>query len=111
MVQALKIAPAPRPVRPTPSPNPEGPVQPQDVPDLSDIPLGDGQTDLQIHDDGATLTTQINGVPVTLGIDRNGVRVQPSGKLPTPSPTPAPTFDPTIRDRAPARNTGPQPER
>jgi penicillin-binding protein 1A len=111
MVQALKIAPAPRPVRPTPSPNPEGPVQPQDVPDLSDIPLGDGQSDLQIHDDGATLTTNINGVPVTLGIDRNGVRVQPTGKLPTPSPTPAPTFDPTIRDRAPARNTGPQPER
>jgi penicillin-binding protein 1A len=109
MVQALKIAPAPRPVRPTPSPNPEGPVQPQDVPDLSDIPLGDGQTDLRIHDDGATLTTNINGVPVTLGIDRNGVRVQPTGKLPTPSPTP--TFDPASRDRAPARNTGPPPER
>ena len=86
-------------------------MQPQDVPDLSDIPLGDGQSDLQIHDDGATLTTNINGVPVTLGIDRNGVRVQPTGKLPTPSATPVPTFDPTIRDRAPARNTGPQPER
>ena len=98
-------------MRPSPSPNPEGPVQPQDVPDLGDIPLGDGDTNLQIRDDGATLTTSINGVPVTLGVDRNGVRVQPVGKLPTPSPTPVPTVDPAIRDRAPARNTGPQPER
>jgi penicillin-binding protein 1A len=111
MVQALKIAPAPRPVNPTPSPNPDGPVQPQDLPDLGDIPLGDGQTDLHIHDDGATLTTQINGVPVTLGIDRNGLRVQPTGRLPIPTPSPVPTIDPAIRDRAPARNTGPQPGR
>ncbi len=112
MVQALKIAPAPRPVRPTPSPNPDGPVQPQDVPDLGDIPLGDGEASLQIHDDGATLTTNINGVPTDLRIDRNGLRVQPAGKLPTPSPTPPPTFDEVIRpDRPPPRNTGPQPER
>jgi penicillin-binding protein 1A len=112
MAQALRLAPAPKPVRPTPSPNPEGPVQPQDVPNLGDIPLGDGQTNLQIGDDGATITTNINGVPVTVGLDRNGLRVQPAGKLPTPSPTPAPTVDPVTRpDRVPERNTAPQPER
>ncbi|MGZ3247676.1 MAG: transglycosylase domain-containing protein [Croceibacterium sp.] len=113
MVQALNIAPAPRPVRPTPSPNPEGPVQPQDVQDLGEIPLGDGQSSLQIHDNGATLTTNIiNGMPVDLRIDRNGLRVQPTGKLPTPSPAPLPTGDPAIRpDRAPSRSTGPQPAR
>ena len=112
MVQALNIAPAPRPVRPTPSPNPEGPVQPQDVQDLGEIPLGDGQSSLQIQDNGATLTTNINGVPVDLRIDKNGLRVQPTGKLPTPSPAPLPTGDPAIRpDRARPRSTGPQPAR
>jgi penicillin-binding protein 1A len=112
MARALRLAPAPKPVRPTPSPNPEGPVQPQDVPNLGDIPLGDGQTNLQIGDDGATITTNIYGVPVTVGLDRNGLRVQPAGKLPTPSPTPAPTVDPVTRpDRVPERNTAPQPER
>ena len=112
MAQALRLAPAPRPQSPTPSPNPEGPVQPQDVPNLGDIPLGDSQTNLQIGDGGATLTTNINGVPVTVGLDRNGLRVQPTGKLPTPSPEPLPTIEPLIRpDRVPERNTAPQPER
>jgi penicillin-binding protein 1A len=111
MAQALRLTPAPKPVRPTPSPNPEGPVQPQDVPDLGDIPLGDGQTSLRIGDDGATITTTIDGVPTDLRIDRNGLRVQPTGGQPTPSPTP-PTFDEVIPpDRSRTRNTGPQPER
>jgi penicillin-binding protein 1A len=105
MAQALNLAPAPRPARPTPSPNPEGPVQPQDVPDLGDIPVGD--TDLQVDENGATISTSINGVPVNVRLDRNGLAVQPGGKLPTP--TPAPTGPPT--DRAPARNTAPVPER
>jgi penicillin-binding protein 1A len=111
MAQALRLTPVPKPVRPTPSPNPEGPVQPQDVPDLDAIPLGDGQTSLRIGDDGATITTTIDGVPTDLRIDRNGLRVQPTGKLPTPSPTP-PTFDEVIPpDKSPSRNTTPQPER
>ena len=111
MAQALRLTPSPKPVRPTPSPNPEGPVQPQDVPDLGAIPLGDGQTSLRIGDDGATITTTINGVPTDLRIDRNGLRVQPTGGLPAPSPTP-PTFDEVIPpDRSQPRNTAPQPGR
>lgn len=111
MAQALRLTPAPKPVRPTLSPNPEGPVQPQDVPDLGAIPLGDGQTSLRIGDDGATITTTINGVPTDLRIDRNGLRVQPTGGLPAPSPTP-PTFDEVIPpDRSQPRNTAPQPGR
>ena len=50
------------PPRPTPSPDPSGPVQPQDVPDLGDIPLGDGRR-LIINDDEAVLSTDIEGVP------------------------------------------------
>jgi penicillin-binding protein 1A len=107
MAQALNLAPAPRPARPTPSPNPEGPVQPQDVPDLGDIPTAGDDTDLQVDENGATLTTSINGVPVNVRLDRNGLAVQPTGKLPTP--TPAPTGPPP--DRAPARSTAPPAER
>jgi penicillin-binding protein 1A len=89
-------------------------VQPQDVPDLNDIPLGDGDTSLQIRDDGATLTTNINGVPVDVRVDRNGFSVQPSGRIPVPSPSPSPlpTLAPPIRPgTAPERNTGPPQER
>jgi penicillin-binding protein 1A len=109
MMQALKLAPAPRP-SPTPAPNPNGPVQPQDVQDLGDIPLGDGQTSLQIHDNGATLTGDINGVPINVRLDKNGLSVQPTGRIPIPSPSPIPTQ--AIRpDTTPERNTGPPPER
>jgi penicillin-binding protein 1A len=112
MVQALRLAPAPRPVTPTPSPNPSGPVQPQDVPNLGDIPLGDGDGNLQLHDDGATITTNINGVPVNVRLDRNGFSVQPTGRIPVP--TPSTPFGPTPAIRAgtaPERNTTPPPER
>ena len=111
MMQALKLGPT-APVSPTPAPNPNGPVQPQDVPDINDIPLGDGDTSLQIHDDGATLTTNINGVPVDVRVDRNGFSVQPSGRIPIPSPAPLPSFAPPTRPgTAPERNTGPAQER
>lgn len=112
MAQALRLTAAPKPVRPTPSPNPEGPVQPQDVPDLDAIPLGDGESSLRIGEDGATITTNINGVPTDVRIDRNGVRMQPTGRLPTPSPVPPPSFDQVIPpDRPQPRNTAPRPER
>jgi penicillin-binding protein 1A len=111
MARALNLAPPPHPASPTPSPNPEGPVQPQDVPDLRDIPLGDdSDTGLQVDDGGASLTTNINGVPVNVRLDRNGLSVQPTGKLPTPTPAPAPPVPPPP-DREPGRNTAPAPGR
>ncbi len=51
------------PPRPVPSPDPSGPVQPQDVPDLQDIPLGDGRR-LIVNDEEAVLSTEIEGVPL-----------------------------------------------
>jgi penicillin-binding protein 1A len=89
MVQALGQGVAPRPARPVPAPNPSGPVQPQDVPNLSDIPLGDGKSTLQISDQGAVVSTAINGVPVDLHIDKNGLRVEPAAPA-SPSPSPKP---------------------
>jgi len=55
------------PPRPTPSPDPSGPVKPMDVPDLEDIPLGDGRR-IIIRDGEAVLVTEIEGVPVEIGV-------------------------------------------
>jgi len=55
------------PPRATPSPDPSGPVQPQDVPDLQDIPLGNDRR-LIISDDEAIFSTDIEGVPLELRV-------------------------------------------
>ena len=74
MRQALGARVAPTPARPTPSPNPSGPVEPLDVPDLSAIPLGDdGQ--LSIDRGGATISTSIDGKPVNVRLDPKDIGV------------------------------------
>ena len=78
MSRALGLQPAPRPA-PSASPNPEGPIQPQDVPDVGDIPLGEG-TRLNLRDGGAVLSTDIRGVPFDVRVDRNGLRVDRNGQ-------------------------------
>jgi len=92
MSQALGERSAP--TRPRPSPNPSGPVEPQDVPELGDIPLGDNAS-LRVGEGGATISGEIQGVPVDLRIDRNGVQVEPGARnreqdVPAESPTPRP---------------------
>jgi penicillin-binding protein 1A len=91
MGQAIGVRSAP--ARPQPSPNPSGPIEPQDVPDLGDIPLGENAS-VRIGEGGATISGQIEGVPVDLRIDRNGVQVEPgarnrerdvAGEPPTPA--------------------------
>jgi penicillin-binding protein 1A len=77
MQQALGDRGAPSPVRP--SPDPSGPVEPLDVPELGDIPLGEG-ANLRIGEGGATISGEIEGVPVDLRIDRNGVRIDPGAR-------------------------------
>ncbi len=61
------------PPRPTPTPDPSGPVKPLDVPNLEDIPLGDGRR-LIIRDGEAVIVTDIDGVPVEVGVDGDGAR-------------------------------------
>lgn len=87
MAQALGKGAAPRPARPTPLPDPSGPVQPQDVPELGDIPLGDGRSRLSIGEGEAVLSTEIDGMPVDLRVNQNGLRVEPGARA---SPSPAP---------------------
>jgi penicillin-binding protein 1A len=81
MQQALgeKAAPAPRPA------DPRGPVQPLDVPSLEDVPelpefqLGDG-TRLRIGDGEAGLQLNVDGQPVDVRLDNNGLRMERNGE-------------------------------
>ncbi|WP_305096641.1 transglycosylase domain-containing protein [Croceibacterium aestuarii] len=89
MTQALGRQVAPKP---TSRPNPQGPVKPLDVPDVGDIPLGDSGATLNIDSGGATINGEVEGVPVGVRIDANGVQLQPQA-APTapPQPQPAPS--------------------
>jgi penicillin-binding protein 1A len=79
--------------RPTPRPkaaDPDGPVQPLDVPEIGDIPVGD-DSHIRIEDGQAVLSTKVDGVPLDLRLDGQGLRVGPgAGATPTPTPSPAP---------------------
>jgi len=62
------------PSRPRPSPNPSGPVEQLDIPDLGDMGIGE-DPDVEIDENGAVISGEIDGQPVDLRIDRNGVRL------------------------------------
>ncbi len=56
--------------------DPAGPVQPLDVPDLDDIPLGDGGSRLRVREgEGVTLSTEVEGIPLDINLDENGISV------------------------------------
>lgn len=58
-------------------PDPEGPVQPLDVPELEDIPIGDGNSQLSIEEGAVTLSTDIEGIPVEIRLTEDGLQVEP----------------------------------
>jgi len=80
---ALKVEAAPVPKADT-SPDPEGPVQPLDMPE-GEIPIGQDGTSLQIDGNGVTLKQE--GVPVEVRVNEGGVVVQP---VPSPAPSSPP---------------------
>jgi len=88
MSQALGKKVAPAPARATEAPDPAGPVQPLDIPDLGEIPLGDTGARLRVENNGATISTEAAGIPVDVRIDGNGVSFQP---IPPPQPSPQAT--------------------
>jgi penicillin-binding protein 1A len=92
MSQALgERAARPRP-RVTASPDPRGPVQPLDVPEIGDIPIGENAR-IGIRQDGAVISTEIGGVPVDLRVNRNGVQVEPAEAPPAQERTPVDPAD------------------
>ena len=68
---ALEL-PAPRP---SASPDPQGPVQPLDIDEGEEIPLGDDGTVLRFEEDGLILSQ--DGVPVEFRIDEDGFTIEP----------------------------------
>ena len=56
-------------------PDPEGPVQPLDIEEGEEIPLGEDGTSLRFENDGVVLTQ--DGVPVELRLDEEGFRIEP----------------------------------
>jgi len=91
MREALGRGVAPQRPRPTVSPDPEGPIQPQDVPGLEDIPLGTDGASIRIEPSGAILSTEIEGVPIDVRVGEEGVRVEPRATgQPRPAAEPSP---------------------
>ena len=91
MSQALgpKVVPAKR--KATPQPDPSGPVQPLDVPEGADIPIGTDGTNLRVKQGEAVLSTQVNGMPVDVRLTNDGLTVAPGTSAPRSSPSPAPS--------------------
>ncbi|WP_296718279.1 transglycosylase domain-containing protein [Erythrobacter sp.] len=84
MRAALKLEAAPPP-RATESPDPEGPVQPLDIGEGEEIPLGEDGTTLRIDGGGVTLSQE--GVPIEVRLGEGGVVIQPAA-TPTPGSPP-----------------------
>jgi penicillin-binding protein 1A len=81
---ALKLEAAPQP-KTTASPDPEGPVQPLDIEEGAEIPVGENGATLRIDGNGVTLSQE--GVPVELRLGEEGLVVQPA---PSPGASPPP---------------------
>ncbi len=77
MAQAVKGAAPRAPIRKVePRPDPEGPVEPLDLPDM---PINIGDTDVRVNEDeGVTVTTDIDGIPVDVTLGREGLNVRPA---------------------------------
>lgn len=62
-------------VEPTQRPDPDGPIQPFDISDIGDIPLGEDGSSLSIEEDGLIVSTEIDGVPVRFELTEDGLQV------------------------------------
>ena len=74
MGQAVKGAgPKPKP-KPVIVPNPDGPIEPLDLPDIPDLPIG--SPDIRVDPDtGVTVSGEIEGIPLDLTIGKDGVNL------------------------------------
>jgi penicillin-binding protein 1A len=71
------------------APDPEGPIEPLDLPDLQELPIDIGNSDVRIDQDkGVIVNTDVGGVPLEIKLDRNGANIQaaPSAERPAPEP-------------------------
>ncbi|MGX7925375.1 transglycosylase domain-containing protein [Tsuneonella sp. HG094] len=87
--------------RPAPAPDesedPGTPIEPMDIPGMEDLPEAEFPFDqngsrVRIGNDGLTVSTDVEGVPVDVSVGREGLRVEPrTTPPPPPPPRPRPT--------------------
>ncbi len=77
MIGAIAEARAPAP--PKKKPSPTGPIEQLDLPDgmslPENIPLGNDGSQIGFDENGAVLTTQVEGVPLEIRLDEDGVAI------------------------------------
>jgi penicillin-binding protein 1A len=87
MTQAVKGAAPVAPPKPVIKPDPEGPVEPLDLPEIPEIPVNIEGTDVRINGNkGVIVSTDIGGVPIDLTLDKNGIDVKQREKRPREGP-------------------------
>ena len=79
MAQSIRnAAPAARP-KLRQQPDPEGPIEPLDLPELSEFPVDVGNAEVRIDQgEGVTVNAEVGGMPVEVKLDRGGVNIQPA---------------------------------
>ncbi len=75
MNEALGVSAAQRQPAPSDQADPGGPIEPLDVPDIEDIPIGDGNSRLRIRDGEAVFSTEIDGIPIDIRVGDDGIGV------------------------------------
>ncbi len=77
MSQAVKGAGARPKPKPAVEPDPEGPIEPLDLPEIPELPVNINGTEVRVDPGkGVTVSGQIEGVPLDVTIGRDGVNVQ-----------------------------------
>ncbi len=77
MSQAVKGAGARPKPKPVVEPDPEGPIEPLDLPEIPELPVNINGTEVRVDPNkGVTVSGQIEGVPLDVTIGRDGVNVQ-----------------------------------
>jgi penicillin-binding protein 1A len=77
MSQAVKGAGARPKPKPAVSPDPEGPIEPLDLPEIPEIPMKIDGTEIRVDPNrGVTVSGQVEGVPLDVSIGRDGVNIQ-----------------------------------
>lgn len=75
MNRAMNVKAAPSQPAPREQDDPGGPIEPLDVPEIDDIPIGDGNSRLRIREGEAIFSTEIDGIPVDITFGEGGVAI------------------------------------
>ncbi len=74
--------PKPKP-RPSTLPDPDGPIEPLDLPEIPEIPIQVGGADVRIDpNNGVTVSTEVGGIPLDVTWGRDGVDVKSRSPAP-----------------------------